>query len=189
MIASHEPWLLEYIPRSGRTAIDIGSARGVWTYTLAHRFSKVVAFDPIQWIPVLGVENVEFYNRALWSVSSRILITSYGKADWTSAVFGYGEYYDSAVPTSSFWFDAITLDSLGIKDVDFIKIDTEGSEYEVIKGALQTIRKYHPAMVIEIHKPEFGAAIASVLPEYSVKKIDHPNPDAKNFWIALNYRG
>jgi len=36
--------------------------------------------------------------------------------------------------------------------VDFIKCDTEGYEYFIIKGAEKTINKYHPELFIEIHE-------------------------------------
>jgi len=43
------------------------------------------------------------------------------------------------------------LDSLLPKDlvVNFIKIDVEGGEYQVLKGAVQTIKKYQPIIIFE----------------------------------------
>jgi FkbM family methyltransferase len=41
------------------------------------------------------------------------------------------------------------LDSYGFVNIDFIKIDVEGFEMEVLRGAEQTIRKYHPTVVAE----------------------------------------
>lgn len=43
----------------------------------------------------------------------------------------------------------ITIDSLGLNGCDFIKIDVEGDELEVLRGAISTIRKYKPTMIIE----------------------------------------
>lgn len=44
-----------------------------------------------------------------------------------------------------------TLDSFDIKNVGLIKIDVEGMEEIVIEGALNTISKYKPVLIIEIH--------------------------------------
>ena len=43
-----------------------------------------------------------------------------------------------------------TLDSYGLEDVDCIKIDCEGYEFPVIKGAEQTIRRCRPIVQLEI---------------------------------------
>jgi FkbM family methyltransferase len=43
----------------------------------------------------------------------------------------------------------ITIDSLGLKDIDFIKIDVEGFEPLVLMGAEQTIKRCHPVIMFE----------------------------------------
>lgn len=43
-----------------------------------------------------------------------------------------------------------TLDSYAFADVDAIKIDTEGTEWWIIQGADQTIRKYRPVVQVEM---------------------------------------
>ena len=44
-----------------------------------------------------------------------------------------------------------SLDSLKIKDIGLIMIDTEGYELNVLKGAVSTIKKYKPVLVLEFH--------------------------------------
>lgn len=48
-----------------------------------------------------------------------------------------------------------TLDSYGFEDVDIIKVDVEGHEFDVVRGAEQTILKYHPVVQLEMveHQP------------------------------------
>jgi FkbM family methyltransferase len=48
-----------------------------------------------------------------------------------------------------------TLDSYNFEDVDIIKIDVEGHEFDVVQGAEQTILKYHPVVQLEMveHQP------------------------------------
>jgi FkbM family methyltransferase len=48
----------------------------------------------------------------------------------------------------------IALDEFDLPRVDFIKIDVEGMEIEVLQGALQTIEKSKPAMLIESIKTD-----------------------------------
>lgn len=43
-----------------------------------------------------------------------------------------------------------TIDNLFIDTkIDLIKIDTEGSEYDIIKGGIETIKKYKPKILLE----------------------------------------
>jgi len=50
----------------------------------------------------------------------------------------------------------ITLDEYvnnnTIEKIDFIKIDTEGYEYKIIKGGMNSIKKFKPVMVLEFSK-------------------------------------
>jgi FkbM family methyltransferase len=46
-----------------------------------------------------------------------------------------------------------TLDSLDLPALDFLKCDTEGCELLVIKGAMETIKKFRPVMVMEHNFP------------------------------------
>ena len=48
----------------------------------------------------------------------------------------------------------ITLDSFGFERVDFVKIDVEGMELEVIDGAMQLIEKHKPVLLLEYVKSD-----------------------------------
>jgi len=77
--------------------------------------------------------------------------------------------------------------------VDFIKIDVEGMEYEVLLGAKETLTRFHPTLYFETlpifftHKPytirslyEFlnnlGYQICYPYPPYATVPIDGPYP-------------
>jgi hypothetical protein len=49
-----------------------------------------------------------------------------------------------------------TLDSFGLTDVDLIKVDCEGFDYFVVSGALTTIARCHPVVIVE-QKPEYAS--------------------------------
>lgn len=46
----------------------------------------------------------------------------------------------------------MTIDGLDLPRLDFIKLDIEGMEIEALTGALQTLHKHKPMMVIEVIK-------------------------------------
>jgi hypothetical protein len=67
-----------------------------------------------------------------------------------------------------------------------IKIDTEGHEVEVVRGAIQTIRRWRPRILVEIHGAENGDQLAALLlfEHYKVHQlIRHPHyePDSPAF--------
>lgn len=43
----------------------------------------------------------------------------------------------------------VSIDSLNLERVDFIKIDIEGMEIDALTGGVNTIQKYHPVLFIE----------------------------------------
>ena len=68
------------------------------------------------------------------------------------------------------------LDDYNFTDIDLIKIDTQGSEYNILQGAKQTLITNNPILNIEIeHKNEqqkiVGKQIISFLNELGYKEI------------------
>ncbi len=60
----------------------------------------------------------------------------------------------------------IPLDALGLADVTAIKIDVEGAEEEMLRGAIGTLRRCRPVVSVEIeerHRPGSTAAIPRLL--------------------------
>ena len=59
---------------------------------------------------------------------------------------------------------------------DRIKIDTEGYELQVLKGAMRTIRDNHPMLLIETHDENDVARIETSLFNYEWKHIHREQP-------------
>jgi FkbM family methyltransferase len=69
--------------------------------------------------------------------------------------------------------ETVTIDSLNLAP-SCIKLDVEGVEDLVVKGGLKTIRRYHPRLVIEIHRTENEALIREMLSEYKwTRRLRH----------------
>lgn len=63
------------------------------------------------------------------------------------------------------------VSKLGIRDIDFVKIDVEGHEYEALHGLRQTLARERPVLVMEFEAVsirKFGTieGLQSVLPHY-----------------------
>lgn len=150
MSFDHTEWP-DVFPRikNFRTAIDAGANRGGWTEVMAPVFLRVHAFEPIavnmvtlkQRMEDMSFRNIEYYELALWESNGTATFdinhTNYAQRK------GKKDKYPHEFPCRS-------IDSYGFTDVDFLKIDVDGSEEQVIKGALETIAKYKPMVFIEV---------------------------------------
>jgi FkbM family methyltransferase len=166
----NEPWLERTIPRGGRLALDIGANRGLWANVLSRRYDRVLAFEPqpamhpyLQFRP--GIELVPV---ALWDSagqgaeqlahndpsrqSTRITLWHDDDPGHTTAFEPHPGHPMRVA--GSFDVPAITLDSLELADVDFVKIDTEGAEARILRGGMATIKRWRPKLVIEYHSAE-----------------------------------
>lgn len=76
---------------------------------------------------------------------------------------------------------------------DFIKMDVEGSEGDVLAGAREVIRRYQPVMMIELHNPQADLAVGKFLNEFGyvathlptsreVENITSGWPDPQGLW-------
>jgi FkbM family methyltransferase len=170
-LPSYEP--VEWVTlQPGQVFLDIGAYVG-WDATQAARAvgpsGQVVAIEPDprnrlqleSHINLNGITNATIVPLAAWSHA--------GKVRWQG---------DSAEPVwhkideSSGIVEAVTVDDLvrrfALNRVDWIKLHVEGAEVEVLKGAKQSIQRFHPVLFIEMHGtlhsleaflPRFGYSI------------------------------
>ena len=65
-----------------------------------------------------------------------------------------------------------TLDSYNLNKCDFTKIDVDGSEIKVLEGAIKTIRKFRPIIILECHRDNFSKLNKLLKPlNYKIKGI------------------
>lgn len=140
-----------------KVAVDVGANRGVYAYVLSLLAQKVVAFEPIPTLcdALLASElsNVEVRQVALSSESGEATLhipSIDGRELDTRASLNTPATEQRArtitVPTAR--LDAI--DDLG--DVGFVKIDVEGHEMEVLRGATGLLQSQRPNLVVEIEQ-------------------------------------
>lgn len=144
-----------------RVCIDVGAHVGLWSMWLVNLFRHVHAFEPVPLHAALFARNVTapnvtLYRCALGAAAGTVSITV--PPDQT----GHAHVSDGARPHAqrgghlpdSTWKQTgpvrvDTLDGYGFEDVDFIKIDVEGYELPVIQGAVETLKRCKPVVVVE----------------------------------------
>jgi FkbM family methyltransferase len=128
--------------KSFRTAVDIGAHIGLWSYNLTQQFERVEAFEPVAahrecFNANVKAGNVMLYGYALGALPGKVSIAT-----------TKGSSGDSKVAPGDD-VEMRTLDSFQFADVDFIKVDCEGFEENVLVGACDTILRCHPTIIVE----------------------------------------
>jgi FkbM family methyltransferase len=152
--------------RKNFICFDVGGYKGYYTGIMALAGAKEVhVFEPMQ-------SNIESI-RELISLNDRLPITLHeiaishfsGKTDFQimpDATMGKlisSEFQKNTANNSIQVIECNSLDNLiesGLNEPDFIKVDVEGAEIDVLMGALQLIKKKKPILLIEIHSHEIG---------------------------------
>lgn len=122
-------------------AMDVGANVGLWSRVMVRNFAFVTALEPI-------AEHRACFDRNV--VGADLLPYAVGSEPGHICINVPAANVGSAhVSPDGEWVEVITLDSLRIGPVDFIKIDIEGFEYEAIVGGEQLIRTSRPTMIVE----------------------------------------
>jgi FkbM family methyltransferase len=143
---------------AGKNVLDVGANLGLHTILLSRHVSrigqggKVIAIEPHPEIfpftdfNCSALANVQCINKAASDVDGSLF---YMPSILTSANAG-GVSLVAERQEGMFPVESVTIDSLAIDNVGFMKVDVEGHELCCLKGAMETIRRCRPTMVIEI---------------------------------------
>lgn len=149
--------LLEFLCRRDADAIDVGANDGSYVHYLRRHARKVIAFEPM---PLLA--------RALKDKfpGNDVAVEQVALSDREGTVELHMPVVDGVVVTGCSTISADAsgtypasrtievpmdrLDSVYKGRVGFIKIDVEGHEQAVLDGAVQTIRRCRPRLLVEV---------------------------------------
>lgn len=149
----------------GGVVLDIGANIGAHTLPLARLVSpqgRVYAFEPTDWAQAKLAANLALNP----DLASRVTRVQTMLTDWENA---------APTPLYASWpltaasgvhplhrgrkmdvagANATTLDAFlrreGVTRIDFIKLDIDGFEIAALRGARETLRRFRPAMVMEL---------------------------------------
>ncbi len=174
-ILANRSWVLEpevalvpLLSRKNGVAVDAGANKGVYVYHLSRLYRQVHAFEPL---PVLAacLKRAVPKNARVQSVA---LSDRVGTAE-LKLPRGFNELGSLEAHTSETWTTTaepleshivalITLDSLELKDVDLLKVDVEGHELAVLRGASDTIQRCKPTVLVEVEERHGAGNVANV---------------------------
>jgi FkbM family methyltransferase len=152
----------------GKVAVDAGAHFGILSCAMAAKFEVVHAFETnednylllcanaaLQPAGRIVAHHLGLYDRETELSLSRVedqeinIPDCKDLADAFRMVDNVGALTFSPNGSKVGKVHAVTLDSVGLQDVGFIKIDCQGADGAVILGALDTIRRCRPVVVFE----------------------------------------
>ncbi|MDQ7012433.1 MAG: FkbM family methyltransferase [Planctomycetota bacterium] len=154
MTGTFEPTTTALIRRAlkpGMTAVDVGANIGWLTLTMAHAVQstgKVWAFEPSDWTFARLQKNIALNTFEHITAVRAAVGDSNGSLE---LMFPCGYRLDGTDTATRQNVDLVSLDTvLEGKTIDLLKVDTDGSELEVIMGANNLIQTSRPVIVFEV---------------------------------------
>lgn len=172
---SFERNLWDFVNFKGDVFIDGGANIGRYSITLADNFNKVYAFEPFPHnleilrknISLNSVKNVEVVNGALWSeVCTKTLFVKGG---------GTNSLVDREMAVGRLKVKTTTLDmflrkrKIAPSQVSLVKLDVEGAELEVLKGAKRLLSVGRPVIIFEALDNHSLETVSTFLERYRFK--------------------
>jgi FkbM family methyltransferase len=141
---------LDDICGRGGVMVDVGAWYGPWSRRLARRADRLVALEPTSRHATLRQSlpaNAEVIQAAASDHSGEGELWSVGGGDGAE---GLSSLQKRGVHGNSVTVPLITIDDLEITGLTFMKIDVEGHELAVLRGAAQTILRDRPRLLLEV---------------------------------------
>ncbi|WP_376094817.1 FkbM family methyltransferase [Roseomonas sp. CCTCC AB2023176] len=144
------------------TVVDVGAHAGLLTLPLAALpGATVLAFEPLpQVLAILRAAtahrpNVEVRAQALGDAPGRLalsipVVNGVPDLQWASTAKDYAAH--PHVQVERVEVEVIRLDDLALSDVTAIKLDAEGAEYAVLRGARETLARCRPILTMELEE-------------------------------------
>jgi len=171
-LKSYEPKTVKVLRRfikKDMIVVDIGASFGILSFIMSQlvgREGKVYCFEPSFYMHK-RLENGIKLNRFTNIIPEKLALSDTYKTE-TLITKRFGQIGSDEkneetedvkfVPLDEYWKE--------IPYIDFIKIDTDGYEPEVIRGAKKCIEKNHPMMIIEFRKETVKDLIDLLSPDY-----------------------
>ena len=178
MAVMHEPAAVasaKKVLREGAVIYDIGANLGLFSVLLSRHAgpqARVYAFEANPVCVYFLQANLALNSVPSYEILPMALLGSTGdvefRINYRNLLVGFaGEARFLDKPGHGIRVGAMSLDAAleryQLRPPDFIKIDIEGAEGEAIAGMRQTIERYRPSMLIEIHGRNAARAVAEAV--------------------------
>jgi FkbM family methyltransferase len=176
--ANCEPELkwLEAICLRRALAVDVGANVGVYAYKMARLFRRVYCFEinPDLTGPLesLRSKHVSVIAKGLSAAPGNLtlhipVVNRIPLTGWASLQPGNCPDTNTHVEKL---VEVTTLDAYELPELSLIKIDVEGHELAVLRGAARTLAKHRPVVIAEVKEPN-RAAVARFFANHDYRQL------------------
>jgi FkbM family methyltransferase len=132
-------------------AVDVGANMGTIIWQLADKCGHIYAFEPMPKLVDIITESAAYNRFNKLTLSNKAVGSKPGKVQMVDN--DNSSVLNNASVGTGITIDVTTLDITlaEVEKIDFVKIDVEGFEWEVLQGAIETLKKHKPLMLIELH--------------------------------------
>jgi FkbM family methyltransferase len=179
--------LLCSLVKPGATVVEVGANIGTHTIPLARKAGakgRVHAFEPQPLIfqtlcanlMLNGITRVDAQNKACGGRRARVVIPDCDPA----APKNYGRFeltgLDETNPQDGVQVEVVPLDEVDLGPVDLIKVDAEGMEFDVLRGAARLIETDRPLLYVENDRQDRSARLIKLIQSFGYRLWWHCPP-------------
>lgn len=188
--SDQETGFLEKIVPPGGLMVEVGANFGAHTVPLSKHLGAdglLFALEPQSVIHDILVRNIR--DNACDNVTALCVAAGeregharLPKVDYEDVVGNFGGMSLEG-PADGEEVSVVTIDWLHLDRCDLIKIDVEGLEASVIRGARKTICEFRPLLYVENDREDKSAELIALIQDFGYRLFWHLPPlyDAKNF--------
>lgn len=159
--------LVGHLLKDSGAVVDVGANTGIYSAMAIQRRRWVAAFEPVP----------EEATRLRRLIGARGIVHQVALSDFCGKAVLHMPYANGAVVTTRSSLEAnvdadlshrdievnvATLDSFGLSDIAFLKIDVEGHELSVLRGATETIMRSRPNLLVEVEESRVPGCFQTV---------------------------
>ena len=152
------------------TLVDVGAHDGLITIPFARLpGSRVLAFEPLppafarlqaalrEAFGGAAPAHVDCHATALGDHAGMVtlampVLDGIAQEQWASTAKDYAAHRSARIEVEAFTVPLMRLDDLGLADVTGMKVDAEGAEYEILRGARATLLRCRPVLTLEVEE-------------------------------------
>lgn len=171
MYGIHEPLTTKLISQNVKknmVCIDLGSNIGYYASLesrLVGENGKIIAIEPspqnyeylVKNLAKQKFSNSETHNFALSDIDGNVRFLIKEKSNLSQVIDNDRKQFpgENIIDVPSKKLDSFLLEK-SLTRIDFLRMDVEGYELKIYKGMKETIRKYKPILLMELHKSVIG---------------------------------